>query len=103
MAYEVLERDEKGYATHTIEDGVEDWTVNYYTPEGKFKDLRIIHMRVPPGYRCEWFNKVYPNGYDLTITQNIMIMVNLLLNTLQIEPIIVSFLIGFTQIGILMV
>lgn len=65
MAYEVLERDEKGYATHTIENGVEDWIVNYYTPEGKFKDLNIIHMRVPPGYRCEWFNKVYPNGYDL--------------------------------------
>ena len=29
MAYEVLERDEKGYATHTIENGVEDWIVNY--------------------------------------------------------------------------
>lgn len=64
MSYQVLERDEKGYATHTIEDGVEDWTVNYYTPEGKFKDLRIIHMRVPPGYRSEWFNKVWQNGYD---------------------------------------
>lgn len=21
-------------------------------------------MRVPPGYRSDWFNKVYPNGYD---------------------------------------
>lgn len=37
----------------TIENGVEDWIVNYYTPEGKFKDLRIIHLRVPPGYRSE--------------------------------------------------
>ena len=64
MAYQVLERDEKGYATHTIENGVEDWIVNYYTLEGKFKDLRIIHMRVPPGYRSEWTSTVWQNGYD---------------------------------------
>ena len=64
MAYKVLEKDEHGYATHTIENGVEDWIVNYYTPEGKFKDLRIIHMRVPPGYRSEWTSTVWENGYD---------------------------------------
>ena len=64
MAYEVLERDEHGYATHTIENGVEDWIENYYTPDGKFKDLRITHLRVPPGYRSEWTSTVWPNGYD---------------------------------------
>ena len=59
MSYQVLERDEHGYATHTIENGVEDWIVNYYTPEGKFKDLRIIHLRVPPDYRSEWTSTVW--------------------------------------------
>ena len=65
MSYQVLERDEHGYAIHTEENGVEDWIENYYTPDGKLKDLRITRMRVQPGYRCEWFNKVYENGYDL--------------------------------------
>ena len=64
MSYQVLERDEHGYATHTIENGVEDWIVNYYTPEGKFKDLLIIHLRVPPDYRSEWTSTVWQNGYD---------------------------------------
>ena len=64
-SYKILEKDEHGHATHTIENGVEDWIVNYYTPEGKFKDLRIIHMRVSPGYRSEWSGTVWPDGYDL--------------------------------------
>lgn len=66
MAYEVLEKDEHGYAIHDIEsDGYESWIQNYYTEDGKFKDLRIIHSKVPPGYRSEWTNKVWENGYDL--------------------------------------
>ena len=61
MSYQILERDDQGYATHTIENGVEDWIVNYYTAEGKFKDLRITHLRVPPGYRSEWTSTVWQN------------------------------------------
>lgn len=63
-SYKVLERDEHGYTTHYMENGVEIWLQNFYTEEGKFKDLRIIHSRVPSGYRSVWFNKVYENGYD---------------------------------------
>lgn len=64
-SYKVLEKDEHGYATHDIEsDGYEAWIQNYYTEDGKFKDLRIYHSRVPAGYRSWFNNKVYEKGYD---------------------------------------
>lgn len=33
MSYQVLERDEHGYATHTIDNGNESWYQNYYNEE----------------------------------------------------------------------
>lgn len=46
MSYQVLERDEHGYATHTIDNGNESWYQNYYNEDGKWIDLKSIHFRI---------------------------------------------------------
>ena len=70
MSYQVLERDEHGYATHTTDNGTESWYQNYYNEEGKWIDLTSIHFRILKGHRSEWFNKIYENEVNLYTKYN---------------------------------
>lgn len=70
MSYQVLERDEYGYATHTTDNGTESWYQNYYNEEGKWIDLKSIHFRIHKGHRSEWFNKVYEEEVNLYTKYN---------------------------------
>jgi len=49
--YEELEVDEHNLAIHWTErDGDEYWGINEYKPNGRIKDVHIIHMYFPSGY-----------------------------------------------------
>lgn len=70
MSYQVLERDEQGYATHTTDNGTESWYQNYYNEDGKWIDLKSIHFRIYKGHKSEWFNKVYEKEVNLYTKYN---------------------------------